>query len=398
MTFDEILSAILIPRENGSAALGQVAAYLESAARATGAQVWGQEFVCRPYAIRLLGVVSLALAIAMYACLCARRPGWALLLALALPLYLTAENEARFPLLSRIGEVREHNVVVRLPVTQPARIVVLGAHYDTKTDLLDHYQRAPIELLILPMLGITLAFPLTALWHHWRGKPKGRVRLCAAAVVPLYFTAFFVMTAGGAFVSARNPGALDDGAAAATLLKLAEALGGGTPKPERTQVDIVFFAGEEVGLQGSAHFVRERFGGDPTTAGVSGGHAQTPTYFINIEGWGFGPELSYFTTDRSATHRYPAAPGLVRVLDRAYRRVSGGPGLAPETFPAVTDARNFMAAGVPRVTLASRDGDARVRGLHTAADSPDRIQPGTLDRGLRFLQVALEEIDARGAE
>lgn len=397
MTFDEILNAILVPRENGSAALGQVAAYLETAARASGAQVSLHEFVCRPYAIRLLGVVSLALAIAIYACLCARRPGWALLLALALPLYLTAENEARFPLLSRIGEMREHNVLVRFPVAQPARIVVLGAHYDTKTDLLDHYQRAPIQFLILPMLGITLVFPLTALWRHWRGKPKGRVRLWAA-VVPLYFAAFFLSTTGGAFVSARSPGALDDGAAVATLLKLAEALGAGAPKLERTQIDIVFFAGEEVGLQGSAHFVGERFGGDPTAPGASGGHAQTPTYFINIEGWGFGPELSYFTTDRSATHRYPAAPGLVRVLDRAYRRVSGGTGLAPETFPAITDARNFMAVGIPSVTLASRDGDARVRGLHTAADSRDRIQPGTLDHGLRFLQVALAEIDARGVE
>ncbi len=71
MTFDEILNAILIPRENGSAALAQVAAYLETAARATGAQVLLQEFVCRPYATRLLGGGAPAIRVAVD---CSRPP------------------------------------------------------------------------------------------------------------------------------------------------------------------------------------------------------------------------------------------------------------------------------------------------------------------------------------
>ena len=72
----------------------------------------------------------------------------------------------------------------------------------------------------------------------------------------LYGFALFVTLSSGAFVRERSPGALDDGAACAVLARLAETLAA-MPALERTHVDIVWFAAEEVGVQGSREFVAE---------------------------------------------------------------------------------------------------------------------------------------------
>ncbi|MBI4515927.1 MAG: M28 family peptidase [Deltaproteobacteria bacterium] len=386
MTFDEILDGLGGARENGSVALAQAAEYLDKTLRATGADVTLHTFTCRPYSGRVAGVVCLTLALAYSALMWRRRWGWALGLALLLPTYLLLDYEGRLPLFSRLGELPEANVVASFPVTDPERTVILSAHYDTKTDLLDHYQRAPIQFLIVPMAMLAVAFPLTGRWRRWRGRAEGHVRGWSV-IVPLYFAGFALAMSGGALVAERSPGALDDGAAVATLVKLAESLAAGEPQLARTEVMIVLFAGEEVNLQGSAAFVRERLPLLPPR----------PLYVINGELWGGGRVLSYFTADRSPLRRYEAATALVRVLDRAARRGNHGGGIEPDVQPVTTDARSFMAAGIPSVTLAShREGESYVRQLHSRADTRQRLQPGALDRMLAFLKAALAEIEANG--
>lgn len=387
MTVDETLDALLKPRENGSAALADVAGYLERTLRATGCRVSLHEFVCRPYAGRIVGVVCFLLAVWFFVQMWRRRFGAALCVAALLPLYLLADYELHCPLLSRIGSVLERNMVATFPVAELQRRVILSAHYDTKTDLLDHYQRAPIQFLIVPMLLFAIALPLTALWRRRRQRAERHVRQWAA-VVPIYFAGFLVAMTGGAIVTARSPGALDDGASVATLVQLAERLGSNALKLEHTEVRIVLFAGEEVGLQGSASYVAQL-----------GDDVLVPTFAINAEGWGFGPLLSYFTSDRSPVRRYEASTALIRTLDRVHRRIARDSGLVPDIQPVTTDARSFLAAGVPAVTLASqRDGDNRIRFLHSAADSRERIDLLGLQRALDLLQAALIEIDARGVD
>jgi acetylornithine deacetylase/succinyl-diaminopimelate desuccinylase-like protein len=385
VTLERILDGLIGPRENGDAALGGAAAYLESALKESGAEVTLHEFLCRPYNGRLAGAVCLVLAVGFFALMWRRRFAGGLLVALLLPAYLLVDFQLRLPLVSRIGSVTAHNVVARFPVPNPERLVILGAHYDTKTDLLDHYDRAPIQFLIAPVLVFTILLPITGWWRRSRRRPERHIRFWAA-LVPIYFVPFFLTLTGGAFVSQRSPGALDDGGAVAVLVRLAEMLGQGKPGLERTEVRIVLFAGEEVGLQGSERYVAERLSSE-----------RQPTYFINGEAWGFGREMAYFTDDRTALRRYGASTALVRTLDRAYRRVSHGVGLAPDPQPVTTDAQSFMRADIPSVTLGShRDGEYRVRELHSAGDARERLQIDALRHALRFLQEALVEIDVRG--
>jgi acetylornithine deacetylase/succinyl-diaminopimelate desuccinylase-like protein len=388
MSFEEIFDTLLVPRENGSPALAETASYLEKALRGCGANVSLQEFVCRPEVATAAGIVCLALALGFGLLMWKRRFGGALPLALLIPLYLLVDSPGHLPLFSRIGSVPEHNIVATFPVAEPERIVILGAHYDTRTDLLGYYQQAPIRFLLVPALVLAVGVASTAVWRRARGRPEHHVRYWAL-LVPLYFSAFFLAKAGGMFVSARSPGALDDGAAVATLVKLAERLGAGEPALVHTEVQIVLFAGEEVGLQGSAAYLAEQFSEVPPH----------PVYFINGEVWGFGRELSYFVYDRSVWRRYEASTPLVRTLDRACRRVTNQATLTFDVQPVTTDARTFLAAGIPAVTVTSHHlGDSHIRYVNTAADDRERVDREALEQTLSFLQAALAEIDGEGVK
>jgi acetylornithine deacetylase/succinyl-diaminopimelate desuccinylase-like protein len=151
----------------------------------------------------------------------------------------------------------------------------------------------------------------------------------------------------------------------------------------------VLFAGEEVGLQGSAAYLAEQFPEPPPQ----------PVYFINGEIWGFGRELSYFVYDRSAWRRYEASAPLVRTLDRACRRVTDQATLTFDVQPITTDARTFLAAGIPAVTVTShRLGDSHIRYVDSAADNRERLDKDALEQTLSFLQAALAEIDGEGVK
>jgi Peptidase family M28 len=386
MTFDEILDTLVVPRGNGSAALGEAGAYIEKALRATGATVSLHEFVCRPYEIYLSGLVTLTLALAFMWLMWRRRFGWALLISVLLPAYLFVVYELHFPLLGRIASTPEHNIVASFPVEEPLRTVILGAHYDTRTDLLSYYRQLPFRFLIVEIAVLTVCFPLTGLWRRWRGRPEGHVRGWAA-IVPLYYVGFFLTVTGGAFVSARSAGALDDAGAVAALLQVAAKLGAGEPRLEHTQVEIIFFSGEEVGLQGSRSYVAEQLATPPAH----------PTYFINAEGWGFGPDLTYFLYERTPWRRYEASTLLVRALDHAYRELHPQVGLLPNVQPVTSDARSFQLAGIASVTLGSQGpGDDRLRFLHSPSDTRARLQQESLADAVIFVQMALADIDVNG--
>lgn len=386
MTFAEIFDSLLIPRQNGSEALGQVATWIEKVSRSMGADVVVHDFTCRPYELRILGAVVLLLAIGFTVAIWRRRFGWAFGCALAIPAYLLLELEYYVPLISALFSSAEQNIVLSFPVTDPLQTVILGAHYDTKTDLFGHYQRIPIHFLLIPVAVVTIAIAISG-WRRWRQEMSLAGVRVAAVIVLLYYFTFFLSLTAGAFMLTPSPGAIDDGASVALLLRVAEALGSNEVKLEHTDVKIIFFAGEETDTQGSRAYVEQQYPQPP----------RQRIYFINAEGLGYGPDVRYFTSDRFILRRYEAAGALVHTLDTAYRDVTAR-GLAPDELPISTDARNFMAAGIPSICLTSiRGNDEIVRGVHSASDSVDRIDVAALERTLRFYKQALVEMDRAAA-
>lgn len=372
-----------VPRENGTAALDQTATFLVDTLSRAGVDAELLAFDAHPYGLRLAGVFALAGSLLFARFMWAGHHVRALAVAVLLPALLLVELEFDVPIFGWIGAREEHHVRAAFPVEEPQQRLLLSAHYDTKTDLLDHVQRAPVDFGTLPAVAVMVlgAGLFTKLGH---ATPMRR-RLSRGVGVfgGLYGFALFVTLSSGAFVRERSPGALDDGASCAVLARLAETLAA-MPALERTHVDIVWFAAEEVGVQGSREFVAE-FGPELEAP---------PTYVLNLEGIGASTEHAVLGGERSTLSAYEPDPRIVELLATLHRRRFGRP-LIVTSFAGATDARSFLAAGIPAATMATREpGQQFTRGLHSVRDDRARLDESSLDGSLAYLVDFVKAVDA----
>jgi hypothetical protein len=370
-----------VPRENGTPALHETAAFLAAALRERGVpDVALVPFTAEPYRLRIAGAVILG-ALALYAWWLRRgRPWRALAVAVLLPVVLVAELDFRASLFGRLGAETAHHVVARIPARAAGETrLLLTAHYDTKTDLLDHVERAPVDLLA-PAVGMLAIAGALVAGLGIRGRLRHLAR-AAAWVVPVWGLAAFAALSAGAVMRPRSPGALDDGAACAVLVRLAERLA--AAPLHRTDVEVVLFAAEEVGTQGSWAWVRSRFAGG----------ADVPTRAVNLDPIGASGDLAVLRRETFALGGHAADPGVVALLDRVHRNRRGRP-LERTWYAGSTDARSFLAHGIPAATLLSRvPRELFPRHLHSAGDTRARIAGGALDATLEYLEAVARAAD-----
>jgi acetylornithine deacetylase/succinyl-diaminopimelate desuccinylase-like protein len=370
------------PRENGTPALGAAADFLVRTLEGAGLAPRLVAFTAHPERLRIAGAIALLGAL-LYAWLVrTRRPVAALAVALALPALLLLELDFYVPVFGWLRAAEQHHVEVRIPAAERAqRRLLLTAHYDTKTDLLDHVERAPVELLGLPVAFLMIGGAVVQ-WR--RGWARSRVATVAAFAAAAYGVAMFASLSAGAFVRERSKGALDDGGACAVLVRLAERLA--ERPPRRTDVDVVLLSAEEIGVQGSWIYAVDRFRQPP----------DLPTAVVNLEGIGSAPDLGVFGREQFSLRRYEPAPNLVALLDRVHRELRGKP-LYVTWYGAGTDARSFLAHDIPAATLLSDlPGHPLPRHLHSAADDRSRVDEIHLDAVLEYLNRVVSEVDARG--
>lgn len=386
--WDELLDHLAeIPRENGSPELERTASWISEQLRASGWQVDPYAWTAHPHETKLLGLAVLALGLAYWLLLRGRRPGLALAAAVLAPVLAIAVVEYRVPVFGGIGTMVQHNVVATLSVPEPAQRIILSAHYDTKTEMLDHVVRTPIQILAIPVFGLLIAAPLREVFRRRRGQrlQPGRLAAVAGPVAALYGTAIALTYSAGALLPERSPGALDDGAACAVLLRAAEDLAAGPP-PERTEIRIVLFSGEELGAHGAFAWVQDRF-----AAG-----ADLPTAVLNFELIGSSRRF-LVGGEASLTRHYRPPEELVDLVDRALLAAGGEP-VHRTRGAGLTDAVAFRAAGVPAVTLVGREGVFLLpRGMHGANDNRERIDPEVLELVRRFVVEAVRMFDTDGA-
>jgi hypothetical protein len=191
-----------------------------------------------------------------------------------------------------------------------------------------------------------------------------------------------------------GPGAVDNAAAVATLVRLAESLRArAAERPFAHRLRIVFFDLEERGLHGSRH--------DVAAHGPEGMAAA-----VNVDVVGYGDTLIFGEA---------AGPRLTRVLLEtcAARRL---PCLGFSAFPPGDD-RSFRAAGVPNVSVAllpraeahqfwlflnARDGSGLAEGfrppileiLHSSRDTLDKVEPAAQELAHDFLLDYVTALDA----
>lgn len=392
-----ILQDLAVPRPNGSAALDATRERLVALLEGTGVSVSVEPFIVRPHMQALVGLALLALAVGVVLAVRGRRLGIALLLAALIPAIYLLEFERGYPVVSWLGQKPAYNIVVDWSPgaagdpgsgTEERPLVILAAHYDSKTEVFDHRARQPIysaapgamaALLLVALLGLA-AEHVGALGCFTRG--PGRTGLLAVAVAATAVIALLAFSfAGGHLLPRKSPGACDDGTAVAILAGLAADLP--SLGLSGTDVRIILFTGEEVNCQGSAAYVA----GHPELADRA---RKGTVRVINLECLGGEGELSYSRAGGTFLRRYAASAELVGMIDQALAE-HGSPPLKPAPF-SYDDARSFMAAGVPAVTVCQvrpDHGDS----YHNAGDDLSKVVPGEMERVLAVLKTTLQLID-----
>jgi hypothetical protein len=368
-------------RENGTPALTDTANHLLATLQSLGVDTTLMTYVAHPLRLRLAGLVALLGAI-LYAWLLQRRRAWAAIaVAVALPLLLLAELDYYVPIFGWIGAAQEYHVEAAISPPAPLRHLILAAHFDSKTDLLDHVERAPIELLGVPVsLLMLIAAGTVALGRG--GRPRPKLTRTAIAAALLYGVGIFLSLSAGVFVASRSHGALDNGAACAVLLRLAERLK--AEPPVHTKVSLLFLSGEEIGVHGSWVYAEERFSKPPSL----------PTAAINLEFIGAAPDFGVFGKESFSLRRFAPDRQLLSVVDAVHQRQRSKP-IYVSWYSASTDARSFLSHGIPALTIFSDPpGHPLPRKLHTAADTRARVDNAALDAALSLLEETVRNVDA----
>jgi hypothetical protein len=383
------LPILSTPRPNGSRALAGAVEGMQRWLEAEGVAVTSHHFVLRPYFMELLGLwlagAGLLLPVAALGSW-----GW-VGLALALLEVAVPLLEVRFlrPVVTALVRQTARNLVVRFPVPQPQREVILCAHIDSKTEWLDHARRERLLRLGRPAMGLALVAGAGMVAE--RLLPTGAARLTvhwlallAALPVAVYGLGMGANLVGGRFSRQPSSGAVDNGAAVAVLLDLARKLHHGHLSLDHTTVTILFTVGEEAQMQGALAYVRRTYG--------SGGEdGPLPTCAINLEVLGQDGRYLLWEQDGTAMRRLPADAALNGSLARAVEAVTGQP---PVRAPTInSDAFAFLRRGIPAATLGSLDTQLGGRGFHSSLDAPGRVDPDRLAETTRVLVHLLTEMD-----
>ncbi len=382
--FEKLMGVLSTPRPNGSQAEQQTCRAIQGWLRERDIPYQTHAFTHYPYFFECIGVFlvlsRLLLALAIWL-----RWGWpALAIAILGLIGATLDQALHIPLVTWPGRKRGENVLVHFGPPDPKRELFFSAHYDSKTELLDHNQRMfflkslPVGIILTLLLG--LLGPLDAwllgrespwaTWTYWTG---------FALSLPLLFLALGLglnMSLGR--LVRPSPGAVDNGTACAILLGLAERLRGGNTVLENTRLTLALFTGEEVNLQGSRAYCGSR-------------NFPLPSAAINLEAMAQDGDYVYWELDGSVFKLSPTSEELNRLLQDVIREVAG---VTPVPGgPVISDGASFQSQGIPTAIMGTYHSVMRDSGFHRPTDNLSRVDWTRLPEGVDILERILEIYD-----
>jgi hypothetical protein len=216
-----------------------------------------------------------------------------------------------------------------------------------------------------------------AIWVYWIG---------VVLSLPLLFLAggMGINMLFGRLVE-PSQGAVDNGAACAILLGLAEKLRDGQkvgdtgraihPLLEDTRLTLALFTGEEVDRQGSRAYAAWR-SSQPEGWPV-------PAAAVNLEVMAQDSSYVYWERDGSVFKLVPTHPGVNRAIIDSVQEVTGSPPVPGG--PVISDGAPFQSAGLPTGVMGTLDSRFGFGGFHRPSDNRDRIVSGRLPEGVEIL-------------
>ncbi|NNE43470.1 MAG: M20/M25/M40 family metallo-hydrolase [Gemmatimonadetes bacterium] len=368
------------PRENGTP---ELAAATEAAASRLADAGWTVEpftFTAAPHELQILGLVCALLGV-VYGILLRRNRALSCIAVTLLPAVLAvAIVDGGLTPFGGVGSAEQACVIGRLPVENPDRRLVLAAHLDTKTELLDHIARTPVQIAGAAAVLLMIAVPLRTRYLQRRRARRSRLEATAARTAVAVGLGLMLVYSAGLVLPERSPGALDDGAACAVLLRAADDLAGAPPR--RTEVVVALFTGEELGAHGSRAWVRSR---DERWRAM-------PTVAVNFELVGSSRQLMV-GKNVSLTRGGGVPASLLDRLDSASVAASGEP-LLRTPLAGMTDAVAFTERGIPAATVLGREGRFLVpAGMHGPRDNLSRVNPESLEYLRRMVAELVHGFD-----
>jgi hypothetical protein len=361
--------ALAIPRPNHSEALAATAVKIKSYLATGGVPFVTQEFTLQYHKMLAVSLAAFVLAMLLGIAVSRKKPFLALAVLMAIPALLIAEFELFVPFVSWVAQKQAENIIVSFHVATPVRELIFAAHYDSKTDIFDHIQRARVYWFMIPSFGVGLLIVLWVFLARKLSALNGRpARIAAGLAVAVFITywGLVVYTMGGYVIipkERQSIGAVDNGGAVVTLLALAKDIQEGNVRVDRSNITLLFTAGEEINLLGADAYVKAR---------LREKGKRPPASLINLELAGQNGGIVYLEKSGVFLKYYEADPGLVRRVDSAVRAETGVPIKAER--PGADDSQRFLAAGIPSVTIGNSGLPGYgMTGFHCEKDSLKRV-------------------------
>ncbi len=383
--YHELMTILSVPRPNGSAAIEQTKRALLDWLEQRGIPYRLHTFRLYPYFFEAIGVwiilSRMLLAIAIWL-----RWGWpALLIALVGLVGGTFDVRFNLPVISWPGARRGENIIIEFePPAGASQEVVLSAHYDSKTELLDHFQR--MFFVTRLRFGIVLTLLLGVL-----GLAEGLVRAQSPAWANFAFALGAVLTLPMLFLALGlglnlstgrllqpSQGAVDNGAACAILLGLADHLSNTQYPISDTKITLALFTGEEVQMQGSRAYVRDR-------------DWPLPAIALNLEVMAQDGGYVYWEQDGTSFGLTPTSHQVSQAIADAVNQATGR--LAQPAGPVNSDGFSFISAGVLTGVLGTFDRRLKETGFHRPSDNLQRVVMSRLPEGVEILSRFIRKYD-----
>lgn len=382
--YQHLIRIFSTPRPSGSAAEAQAQ---------EAAQAWLQnhQVPCRTETYRLYPYFFVAIGLWLIlsrtalAGLVLLRAGWwtvpVALIGLAGGLLDVGYN---IPLVGWPGARCWRNLFIELGSPEATQEVILSAHTDSKTEWLDHRQRMIFVKNL--RLGIVLTLFLGVwgpvdhlLWISSSPWATLSYYVGIAVCLPLLILAWG-LGANMALGWLRTPslGVIDNGAACAVLLALADRLAQDASALQKTRLTLALFSGEEVNLQGSHAYVRTRTWTRPVIA-------------LNLEVLGQDGEYVLWEQDGTSLHQLPCSEKLNELVSTSIEVVTGQK--PRRVGPVSSDGGQFLLAGIPATTLGTYDRVWQDRGFHSSADNLTRLAPERLPEAVEILAHFIQQCD-----
>jgi hypothetical protein len=178
-----------------------------------------------------------------------------------------------------------------------------------------------------------------------------------------------------------SQGAVDNRAACAILLGLAQRVQSGAVPLTQTRLTLALFGGEEVNIQGSQAYVSDR-------------EWPLPARALNPEVMAQDGEYVPWEQDGFSLKLWPCSSQVNQEISQVVQEVTG---VAPRLVgPVNSDGGSFMRHSIPASTLGTYDRQQKDRGFHSAKDNLGRVIIERLPEAVEILSRFIIGIDGRG--